>query len=187
MYGLKFAHFAFANWISENIGRKFGLNLGDQLQVKVLATIYYATLFSDNYEPEDIDKLVIRTKDEIAIPSIIKEVFEKIKGGVGGISTIDGFCSACYDVTGNVRLKGLDYAVLVSVLANTWVGANGKDLVLLSLEHPPTWISLVHSSLTMRNFHKTVIATAVTRMDKRGKGQEFLNSLANIVKENIKE
>lgn len=179
VYSLKLGHFAFASWLSENLTRKFGLDLQNQLQLRVLALIYYAHLFTDDFGQDDFDKLLIRSKEDSLIPRLIEEVRED----AGVVENIDDFCRACYDVTKNIRLKGLDFNVLTNVVANNWMGANGKELALLSLEHPPTWLSLVHASLTNRSFKKNFIATVVDKHDKRGKGEEFLSVFSAITRD----
>lgn len=179
LYTLKLAHFAFANWLSDNLTKKFGLDMNNQLQLKILALIYYSRLFTDTYTEDDFTKLLVRSKDEIVIPKLLEEVRDQI----GDLETIDDFCKACYDVTKNIRLKNLDYNVMVNIVANNWVGGSGKELAMLSLEHPPTWISLVYSSLTQRSFKKSYITGIVDKMDKRGKGEEFLKALIGITKD----
>lgn len=179
IYSLKLGHFAFAAWLSDNLTRKFGLDLNHQLQLRVLALIYYARLFTNQFGLEDMQKLMIRCKEDILVPRLIEEVYER----AGALETIDDFCTACYAVTNNIRLKGLDFTVLSNVLANNWPGPQGKELALLSLEHPPTWLTLVYISLTQRSFKKSAIATTVDRLDKRGKGQEFLDAFTVLTRE----
>lgn len=179
IYSLKLGHFAFSSWISDNLTRKFGLDLNNQLQLRILSMIYYSKLFTNEFTDEDFNKLIIRSKEDVLIPRLIEEVYEK----AGDLENIDDFCKACYTVTDNIRLKGLDYSVLINILNNNWIGANGKELCLLSLEHPPTWLSLVYVSLTQRSFKKNFIASVVDKLDKRGKGEDFINTLANIIHE----
>ena len=181
LYSLKLGHFAFASWISDNLVRKFGLDLNNQIQLKALGLIYYSKLFTDEFTTDDFSKLVIRSKEDIITPNLLEEIYSK----VDKLETIDDFCEACYKVTDNVRLKGLDYSVLMTILSNNWIGSTGKELTLLSLEHPPTWLSLVFASLTQRSFKKNFIATVVEKINKRGKGDEFISSLHAITDEYI--
>lgn len=184
IYSLKLGHFAFASWLSDNLTRKFGLDLNNQLQLRILGLIYYSHLFTDIYTEDDFTKLVIRCKEDVLVPKIIEEIKESIKSP---LESIDDFCKACYEVTDNIRLKDLDYTVLVNILSNNWMGSNGKELVVLSLEHPPTWLSLVYSSLTQRSFKKNFISTIVEKLNKRGKGEEFLDTYNAITYEYIQE
>ena len=180
LYALKLPHFAFATWLSDNLTKKFGLDMNDQVKLKVLGLYYYSKLFTNEYTNDDFDKLLIRVKDEIINPGLLEEIKDSIETKV---ENIDDFCKACYEVTGNIRLKNLDFNVMVNIVANNWNGAIGKELAMLSLEHPPTWISLVYSSLTQRSFSKSYIGSIVDKLDKRGKGDEFLKSLISITRE----
>ncbi len=179
LYSLKFAHFCFGTWLSENLTKKFGLDLNNQLQIRILALMYYSRLFTNDYNEDDFNKLIIRLKEDILIPKLIEDIHVKVTQ----LENIDDFCKACYDVTGNVRLKSLDSNVLINALANNWVGLNGKELVLLSLEHPPTWISLVFAALTQRSFSKNFVGNIVEKLNKKGSGDEFLKSLVYLTRE----
>lgn len=179
IYTLKFPHFAYAGWLSDNLVKRFGLDLSNQIQLRVLALIYYAKLFSNDFTDEDFHKLSIRLKEDIIVPELLQDIYSKIKK----LDTIDDFCTACYDVTGNIRLKNLDYSVLMTVISNNWVGLNGKELVLLALDHPPTWIALVYSSLTQRSFKKNYITTVTEKLNKRGNGDDFLKNLVYMVRD----
>lgn len=179
LYALKFPHIVFAEWLSDNLTKRFGLSIANQIQLKVLGLIYYMSLFQDSVTLEDINKLIIRTRGELFVSDIVKEVYSKIDA----IDTIDDFCKACYSVTENPRIKDLNYPVLINVVANNWFGVNAKELILTSLEHPPTFISLVYASLTQASFKKSYLANIVTKLDRKGKGSEFLKQLANLIKE----
>jgi hypothetical protein len=181
LYALKLGHFAFASWISDNLTRKFGLDLHNQLQLRILSFIYYSHLFNDDFTADDFTKLVIRGKEDVLIPQLIEEVQLK----VSKLENIDDFCEACYAVTNNIRLKGLDYNVLVNILGTNWMGNNGKEMVLLATEHPPTWLSLVYASLTSRSFKKNYVTSVVDKLDKRGKGEEFINALSALTHEQM--
>lgn len=179
LYNLKFPHFCFASWLSENLTKKFGLDLNNQLQLRILSLIYYSKLFTNNYNEDNFNKLIVRLREDILIPELINEIYKT----AGKLENIDDFCKACYNVTNNIRLKNLDINVLINVLANNWIGLHGKELVLLSLEHPPTWISLVFAALTQRSFNKNVIGTIVNKFNRKGVGDDFLKELVYMTRE----
>lgn len=182
-YSLELAHFAFSSWLSDNLASKFGLDLGDKLKLRILANIYYSRLFSDDVEEDELDKLLIRAKNDGLISDLFKEVYSQVTE----LSTIEDFCVACYEVTGNVRLKNLDYVVLANIVNNNWVGSNGKELILLALEHPATWITLVYAAITQRSFKKNFVTTVVERLSKRGKDEVFAKQLEGIVRNCVEE
>ncbi len=78
LYNLKFPHFIFASWLSENLTRNFGLDLNDQIRLRILSLIYYSKLFTNNYTNDDFYKLGICVKEDIILPKLIEEVYEKI-------------------------------------------------------------------------------------------------------------
>lgn len=179
IYNLSFPHFVFGSWLSENLTKKFGLDLNNQIQLRILALIYYSKLFTNEYTSDDFTKLVIRLKQDILLPKLVEEIYNKVEK----LDDLDDFTKACYTVTNNIRLKNLDSNVLVNILANNWIGLNGKELVILALEHPPTWVSLVYAALTQRSFNKTFISNVTEKLNKRGKGDDFLKALVYLTRE----
>lgn len=178
LYGLKFPHFVFSDWIADSLTHKFGLGLGDQLRIKVAALVYYTTMFNDNdLGGDDLEKLLIRTAKQVAVPELVKEIFEKVKG----VKNIGEFASVLEAVTGNVRLGGLDLNGMINIFSNSWYGTSGKEMSILALEHPPTWIALVYMSLIERSFKRSTVATQSNKNNKRGSGPEFISSLTGIM------
>lgn len=176
---LVFPHIVFSTWISDNLTKRFGLDLVSQANLKALSFIYYYTLFKDSeLTEEDISKLYIKAKSDFVVQDVITEVGSKIDS----LNSIDDFCRNVFSVTNNLRLKGFDYTVLLNTLINSWFGSNAKELVMLSLEHPPTFISLVYNALIQRNFKKTVIGQIVDKKNKRGSGDLFIKELSTIIK-----
>lgn len=178
LYTLKLPHIAYAEWLSTNITRKFGLNMTEQVQLFVLAAIYYATLFTNTFEADDVQKLTLRLKNEIFVQNLFDDVIAKC----GTLNSIDDFCKACYSVTESPRLKGFDTAVLMNIMPNNWFSVAGNELAVLSLCHPPTWISLVYSSLVSKTYKSCYIAKVVEDKNKRGSGAEFLKELEVMIK-----
>lgn len=175
---LKFAHMVFCSWISDNLTKRFGLDLNDGFRLKVLGLLYYYSLFIDKLDKEELDKLYVKFKNEFMLnEDVLIDVYEK----AGDLTNIESFCKACYSVTDNIRLKGFNVAILNTIIANSWFGVNSKENVLVALEHPATWISIVYASLNNRSFNKSVISQISIKLDKKGKGEEFSKSVEDIV------
>lgn len=184
LYSFKLAHRVFANWITDTLTRKLHLDLQDQLTIRCCAYIYYANLFTDNFGIDDIEKLHVRVKDDFVVPAMLEKVYRETEGGYTSLAS---FGESIYTATNNVKLKGLSPAVFIQMVDNNWIGVNGRELVLLSLEHPPTWLSLVYASLTLKNFSRNYIATIVDKFDKRGAGEEFLKSFMMLTRQYLEE
>lgn len=183
MYSLRLAHVCFAEWLSTNLSRKFGLNITEQIKLFALAAIYYANLFTTEFTAEDIQKLKLRLKNEIFVDSIIEEVAQS----AGSLNNVEEFCVACYTVTKSPRLQGLNLGVLINVLSNNWFSTQGTDFPLLSLEHPPTWISMVGACLTTKTYRNSYISKVVEGKNKKGAGDEFIKELNAIVTAQLQE
>ena len=178
VYGFKFPHLVYGEFISTSLARKFGLHMGDQIRLKVLACLYYASLFTEQLTDDDLTKLRIRLKAEVLVDDILDDVFKERDL----MTSLNGFAKACYNVTGNIRLKDMDFNVLVTVFATSWFGLNAKEMVLLSLDHPPTWCALVYACLTQRSFKNAGLAKIVEQRNKKNIGEEYLTELVYYTK-----
>lgn len=177
LYNFSLAHYTFSSWLSDNLTSKFGLDISDKYKLLILSAIYYSRLFTDTPVEDEVDKLIIRLKEYGVVPELIREVYSKLDK----LDTIEDYCSNCYTVTDNLRLKNLDYTVLTNVVSTNWIGLNGKEISLLALEHPPTWISMVYASLTYKSFKRNHVTSIVEKESKRGKGDNFLKQLHPVI------
>lgn len=168
----------YGDWLAQNLTRVFGLNMGDQVKLFILGTMYYTSLFSEQFEKEDMEKLKIKLVKQVFSGDLVDEVSEK----VDKLDTIDDFCRLCEVVTGNIRLKNLDYMALTNLLSNNWFGLNAGELTRLSLFHPPTWLALVYAAITDRGYRNTFVAKTAENRGKRGKGEDFVKEMSNLLK-----
>lgn len=178
LYGNPLPLLVYGDWLSMNITRVFGLGMGDQVRLFILGAVFYASLFTENFTEEDKEKLKLKLTKEVFSEELIDEVL----GKVDKLDSVEDFCRLCYEVTGNVRVKNLDYVALVNILSNNWFGQNANELTLVSITHPPTWISLVYSALSDRSFRNSFISKISETRSKRGAGQEFSKEMANLIK-----
>ena len=173
LYALRLPHIAFAQWLSSNLTRKFGLNMVEQTKLFALSALYYAHQFTNDFNSDDVAKLKLRLKGEIFVDSIVDEVVSD----AGNLNNAQDFCLACYKVTKSPRLMGLTFGVLTNVLANNWYSTQGSELALLSLEHPPTWISLVNACCTTKSYRNSFISKVVDGKNKRGAAEDFIKGI----------
>lgn len=177
---LKFSYIVFSSWLSDNLGKRFGLDLSDSFKLKVLALMYYHSLFVDKLDQDECDKLYIRFKGEFMLSEeLMKDIFAKVGGN---LSTIESFCEACYAITDNVRLKGFNSAVLSTVIANSWFGLNSKENIMVGLEFPPVFISMVQAGVESKSYSKSSLGQMIVRLNKKDKASEFIKALDAVVK-----
>lgn len=168
----------YGDWLAQNLTRVFGLNMGDQVKLFILGTMYYTSLFSSDFGKEDIEKLKLKLVKQVFSADLVDEVGEK----VDKLDSIDDFCRLAYEVTGNIRLKNLDYTGLINILGNNWFGLNAAELTRLSLFHPPTWIALVYAAITDRGYRNTFVAKTAESRGRRGSGEDFVKEVGNLIK-----
>ena len=171
----------YAKWISENITRRFGLNPQDQLTLAILAAFFYLGQFTNDQAPDirELQRLCgIISKSVYVNAETILSVIENLDY----ISSIDTFCTIAKEITGNVRLDGLNTGVLMSILGNTWYGTNNVELTAVAIEFPPAWILLTYSSYVDRSYKNTGIAKMSAR-DKKADIDSFVKSLITLLKQ----
>lgn len=179
LYNLAFAHELFASWLSNVIVQKFSLMPQDKLRLQALGYLYYTALFTNSLNDDDALKSSIRFKSSSHInDEIINEIYYKIGDG---LNNIDDFCSSCYTATDNIRLKGFNSSILVSIIQNNWLSINGREILLAGLEHPPSWLSIAYCASNVKNFNRSYISSLAENVGKKGKVQEFTMDFLNLV------
>lgn len=182
--GLQFAGTVFSAWLAESIAKTYALDFKDQTTLNVLTNMYYQSLFIEGTEldKETKERMVTHT---IKATGVTAEyafgVFDKVSGFKG----IECYCNYVREVLENVRLKNFNLAVLLTIIKNSWYGANAKEIISVALEHPPTWCAVVYSALTERTYKTSMIFRVAERFSKRGTGDEFLKNYSDLVKQHI--
>lgn len=171
----------YAKWISENISRRFGLNPQDQLSIAILAAFFYLGQFTNDEAPDirELQRICgIIGKSVYVNAEAVLAIIDKMNY----ITNIAEFCTIAKDVTGNVRLEGLNPGILMSILGNTWYGTNHVELTAVALEFPPAWILLTYTSYMDRSYKNTGIAKMSVR-DKKTDIDSFVKSLVTLIRQ----
>lgn len=176
---LKFGYIVFSSWLSDNLSKRFGLDMGDTYKIKVLSLMYYHSLFCESLSKDECDKLFIRFKSEFLLSSeMVDEIYAKVGAKLGNA---ESFCEACYAVTDNVRFKGFNMAVLSTIIANSWFGLNAKENIMVGMEYPPVFVAMIQAALESRSYSKSNLGVLIARLNKKSKGDEFLKALHSVV------
>lgn len=166
----------FANWLSEVIGKRFSLNMAAQMNVGILAAIYYHNLFGEGAaitEQNAAESIVAISRACGYRPSDIKGVVEAYPR----IESLDDFCSACRDFTQDVHLRDLNPVTLSGVVGGYWYGNAGRESIAVALEYPPLWITLLLQAVTDRSFKKAGLTAVVERNTWRRHIEGFVRAL----------
>lgn len=179
---LIFAATVFSSWISETVAKAFALDYRDQTVLNILSHFYYQSLFLDKteFDEDDRQRLAIHTIKATGAPSaLVFSVFDKIDR----IESIEDLCRLAITILENARLRNFNFPVLLTLLRNSWFAANAKEVLSVSLEHPPTWLAIVYTALSERTYKNSMLAKLAERLGKRGVSDSFMSSFGNMIRE----
>ena len=181
-----FACSVFAAWLSQVIAKAYALDFHDQYRIMAVSVYYYHLLFSPEKKltEEALETAVIHTIKVTNLQATeIYEMFEKL----GDIGSISDFCKELQVVVENVRLKDFNLAMLLSLIRNSWFATNAKEILPVALEHPPTWITIVASTMTERSFSSSPLYKVIEfQMKKRNGGaNEFTMNYAELMRDSV--
>jgi hypothetical protein len=172
----------YASWIGENVARRFALDPREQLNLTILAAIFYNSLFIDTPEVEDRDYLravgAISRALRVTAQDVIT-VYEMV--GVTVIGSIAEFCALAEKASNSIRLKELNVGILFSILGGTWFSTNKNEMVAVALEHPPTWLAILLGAFSERSYKNSGITKLAERIASRTSGQDYMRSVLNMI------
>lgn len=182
--GMSFAGDVFSGWIAESISKSYQLDFQDLSRIKILALVYYYLLFSEEeFRPNDVNRdIVMHVVKSTKLPAeTVYAVVEKIEN----LNTIADLCRNIVTVCENVRLKDFNLAMLLTIVGNSWYGANAKENIAVALEHPPTWIAIVYTALTERLFKTSKVYSLAEQYGRRGRADEFKKNFIRYMHDNM--
>jgi hypothetical protein len=171
----------YSSWLSENIGKRFGLEPEDQYKLTIFSAWFYFSLFSDEDKPNEDDYL--RVVQGIAkATKISPDAVMKVLDGQEYVKNITDFCERLEEVVGNIRLKNFSSIVLYPILNSTWFGANSNEIVATSIEHVPTFLAMISSAMTERAYTRSNLSKMIERVPAKNSINEFLLQITATLK-----
>lgn len=170
----------YARWIAENVSKRLGLNPGEQAKLVVIASFFYASMFRDDpvFSEVDLSRHVQLISKVTYIPV---DICQSVADQILPMSNLKEFVSQIISIVDSPRLETFSTGLLMTVLMNSWFGVNSKEIVCVSLEHMPTWYSLIYSALNDRSYHTCALTKIVLANDKKEMGKNFSLNLLNLV------
>ncbi len=171
----------YSSWVSEAVAKRYALDPREQLNLAILAAIFYNCQFSNNQEPNEHEKMRMVNAITRALRASAQDVLT-IVDKFPHIANVTEFCAAAYEATASVRLKELNVGMLFSIVGNTWFGGtNAKELVAVALEHPPTWLTILLSAYSERSFKNSTITKITERSGNKDAGKDYVRSILNMI------
>jgi hypothetical protein len=160
---------SFATVLSDIVTNQYSLSELERQQIKIICAIYYLCCFTNDthFSPERYQQYalqigrVLLTSSEVSLEMVQK---------TGHISDIGDLCDKIKSITGSVRLTNFNWGVLFNMLRGTWFGHKANELVCSSLEHIPTWLTMVHAGVHDQGFRAYPISKTIQKLDKREEG-----------------
>lgn len=170
----------YASWISENVARRFALDMREQLDLSICSALYYGGLFTDDAELTEERKMKLVQSVSRATRASAQDVLGVLDRIGGPMGHIDSFCLQAKEATKSVRLQEFNSGVLVSILKGTWFGYHSQELLAVATEHPPTWLAVLLAAHVDRTWKNSALAKLVERQAKRDSGQQFVRAVTNL-------
>lgn len=173
-----FAGTVYSAWISQAISKAYGLDFQDQKTIQAIALYYYHSLFSEEAKlsGRSLEIAIIHT---IKITKLSDKEVHEIFDAIPDLKNANDLTVAIRDGVKNVRLKDFNLGMLLTLVKNSWYGNNAKDLISVSLEHPPTWITIVATALTEKTYKASPIYRLIESQNRQGAAQEFQMNYAD--------
>ena len=80
-----------------------------------------------------------------------------------------------------MALENFNLGTLFAVTASTWFGSNSRETIMVGLEHIPTWLTIISSSLGNAVYKRSTLAKIAQKYDKGNLGKSFQRSLETLM------
>lgn len=175
----------FARWIKGLLAKKLNLNEETALKVEVLTAYYYLSLHIKEEELTErmVEVFAVKINRNFRIP------FQKIMDWlqpVGYLGNLEDFAMALVNWGGSISLAGVSKSTLWTLVSTSWFGSSDvKDLLFVSLEFPPAFVSLVYAGCTEKTYRKAFLTNVIEREGKQLKTPQFISQIDGLIQELI--
>lgn len=178
-YKLKYVNTVYAAWISDTIGKRFGMDPEDQLISFIVAYYFFMSLYKEEWLNETELHLSAKQVSEAArvSTSFVIDVADKLQPMVTVVDMLENIKNICK----SKRFEDLNIGVLATIISTTWYGTFAKDILAIGLEHVPTFSAIVGISVTQRFYKKSMISQIAERYGKGGKLDNLISNINHIL------
>ncbi len=158
----------FIYWLAGAVSRLVGLDLKEKSDISVAISIYYSLLRHDfSKGAPRIDLLAFRAFKDTKVPPVeIKKIIDLID--LTDIS-INGMVKMIKNSCPTIKLQSLTVDTVVNITSTSWYGPDSQEAIPMSLEHLPTWLAIVYTSVKEKSFKKSIINDiALVAIKKKG-------------------
>ena len=178
---------AFSKWVSTSIKSALYLDVESVIKLEVLTLHYILYKFNDSkLNGDDIDNIYFKiSKLHKALKGNIKYVRETCIG-------INNEPKDVVDLANNIRIavknplvKDMTSAMIYNILSTTWFGINPNENITMSLEHIPTLIAIVGTSLESKVLKHSRLSNILNENKRTINGDDLMKNIYLTVKDQI--
>ncbi len=183
----------FIRWITVGISTRFNIDLASQMNVSIIAALYFLTQLQDGNRElifnsgvknnEEAEKYAILIANKLKVPGT--KVLEITDQMTEDMVNPNRFVEAISKYSGSMRLDGLKFIDLFNILSSSWFGTNHRENVGLSLEHIPTFMSMVYMAAHERSYRRTIITQRLEAANKRPEIASYEKAIQIVVDKHI--
>lgn len=169
----------FSQWLANAMTFRLALPPEVQINVHAITAYYYLCLHSEEVERNDAYLLKMAGMISRATRIATDKVMDIIQN-IDHMKNLDDYIAALVEHSGSTRFENFNAGLLYSLVSGAWFGANSREIIAVSLEHPPTFVTLVAMSLEERGYRRSGLGRLTEQLDKRGEGALFLKTLKRL-------
>lgn len=172
----------FINWLSKSLVGKLGLDPEHQMIISAVTGYYYGCLYYS--EAEFDERAKTRLAQQISRwTRIIPADVLRITDPLNYLANIRDYITAIQACVTSSRVSQLSIGLLYALTGGAWYGGNSREVVAVSLEHPPTWLALVFSALQLRGYRSALLAKVVQMAVRGGNDRDLVKNLSFLLKD----
>lgn len=174
----------FSRWITNTIGKKLGVSQDVQYNLGILSCYYYYCLHDDSGDMEFTPVTMSRIVGLIhRATGYEMRYIHDLVSKLPIIRDLDGFIRIIKDGTQSSRLDTLNTAGMFLIMGPTVTGHDPRVTAAIALEHPPTFVGLMHGALTFRGAGKSGLGEVVKPVSNITEARDFKDAYRGLVSE----
>lgn len=168
----------YANYIADSILRLLNLPIHNKPTILIVALDFWYHLHREETNRNTIEYEAGILAVSLALPfDQIISTLEELPIPV----SLDLFMANLKQAIADPRGNSINLNTFLVTFNTGWAGDNSRELLMVALEHPPTWNSIAYMAATDNMFKRSAIATAATQYG-RSKKQSFIAYIGDKIK-----
>lgn len=173
----------YAEFVGKSLARRFALDRREEHDLSVIVAWFYLCLFNNDEKFDD--RQVARMVQSItrAMRSEAQMVYEIVdRFEQAPIQNLTHLVEMLVKHVHSVRLESLNAGIVTQILGGGWYGtANAREEMAVAIEHPPTWLTILHQAATNRTFSKSGVSNTFEKLPSAMQSQ-FLQAFAAFIR-----